>query len=371
MAKISKIFYVVTQSEFGGAQRYIFDLAMNLPTEEFVTTVLAGGDGKLLSKFNNSKVATKHLKHMVREISPLKDLLAYLELRRIFKKEKPDIVHLNSSKAGVIGAFAASSAGVPKIIYTVHGFVFNEPMSELKRKIYLAAEKISAKKKTKIICVSNFDKNTGIKNNIAPENKFTTVHNGLEEISFLSQEEAREKLSLPVGKKIIGTIANYYPTKGLEYLIDAAKKVTDKNNNICFSVMGSGALKEDLEKRIEESNIKDKFILLGQVDDGEKYLKAFDYYVCSSVKEGLPYSVIAAMQAGLGIVSTNVGGIPELINEQTGILVEPKNPAELATGIEKLINSESNELGENAKAYADDFFSLEKMVARTIREYQN
>src|SRR3989338_3845468 len=100
MAKISKIIYVVTQSELGGAQRYVSDLANTLPREQFSVSVVAGGDGFFFSKLNTD-VATHTLKHMVREINPLEDLLCFFELVRFFKKEQPDIVHLNSSKAGV------------------------------------------------------------------------------------------------------------------------------------------------------------------------------------------------------------------------------------------------------------------------------
>ena len=125
MAKISKILYLVTQSEGGGAQRYIFDLAKNLPQNQYIVTVAAGGNGELLTKFDETRVSTVTVKNLVREINPIKDLLAYFELKKLFKQQKPDIVHLNSSKAGTIGAIAAKHAGVKKIIYTVHGFVFN------------------------------------------------------------------------------------------------------------------------------------------------------------------------------------------------------------------------------------------------------
>ena len=135
MAKISKILYLITQSEWGGAQRYIFDLATNLPLNRYEISVAAGGNQKLHTKLDEKNIKSYKLKNLVREINPIKDLKAYFEIKRLLKEVKPDILHLNSSKAGIIGAIASKHAGVKKIIYTVHGFVFNEPMPSWKKQI--------------------------------------------------------------------------------------------------------------------------------------------------------------------------------------------------------------------------------------------
>lgn len=370
MAKISKILYLVTQSEWGGAQRYIFDLAKNLPQDKYVVTVVAGGQGELLTKFDETRVSTVTVKNLVREINPIKDLLAYLELKKLFKQQKPDIVHLNSSKAGTIGAMAAKHAGVKKIIYTVHGFVFNEPLPAWKKQFYLMAEKISAKYKDKLICVSEFDKKEGIKNKVAKEGKFITIHNGIEKINFIDKQSARSALNLPQDKIIVGTIANYYPTKGLNYLIEAAKIIISKNNNVIFKLIGAGQLESKLKSQIHKLGLENN-VVLGEKTNAYKYLEAFDVFTLSSVKEGLPYTIIEAMQAGLPIVTTSVGGIPEMINNKNGILVESKNSQALAENILKLIENKNlaNQLGSQAKIDAENKFNLNKMVNETERVY--
>lgn len=370
MAKISKILYLVTQSEWGGAQRYIFDLAKNLPQDKFVVTIAAGGHGPLLTKFDETRVSTVTVDNLVRQISPLKDLLCYFELKKLFKKQKPDIIHLNSSKAGIIGAIAANHAGVQRIIYTVHGFVFNEPMPAWKKKFYLMAEKISAKYKNKLICVSEFDKQAGLENKISKEDKFVVIHNGIEQINFLDRQTARDKLNLPQDKIIVGTVANFYVTKGLNYLIDAAKIVTDKIPNVIFRLVGSGNLENDIKSQIKKLNLDSKFIL-EKKPEAEKYLKAFDIFVLPSVKEGLPYTIMEAMQAGLPIVATNVGGVPEMINNQSGVLVGPKDPQTLAENIIKLIENKNlaTQLGNQAKINAKNNFNLNQMIEQTIQAY--
>jgi len=218
MAKISKIIYVVTQSDFGGAQRYVADLSNSLPRDQYSVSVAAGGDGLFFAKLN-SDVTTHTIKHMVREINPYEDILCFFELVRLFKKTRPDIVHLNSSKAGVVGAFAARVTGVKKIIYTAHGFVFNEPLPTWKKIFYRVAERLSSFAKDTIICVSDFDKKAGIDALIAPIHKFTVIHNGIPSQVFLSTPEARAKLGVDESKTIIGTIANFYPSKNLPTLI--------------------------------------------------------------------------------------------------------------------------------------------------------
>lgn len=377
MAQISKIFYVITQSELGGAQRYVFDLARSLSSEEYVVTVCAGSGGSLLTKFDGTRIASVTLKYMTRAIDPIKDLFAYWELKRLFKKHQPDIVHLNSSKAGVVGAIAAKHAGVKKVIYTVHGFVFNEPMPVWKKYFYILAEKFSARYKDKLICVSEFDRQIGIKRKIAKEEKFVTIHNGIENLEFYGKEEARDKLNLPQDKIIVGTIANFYPTKGLSYLIKAAKTITEKNNNIIFKIIGFGELEKELKKQTKMLNLTNKVDLENSIFQearlsGYKYLKAFDVYCLPSIKEGFPYALLEAMTAGLPIVSTKVGGIPEMIDEASGILVEPKNPQALAEAIIKLVGNKNvaDACAHQAQEDVKNKFSLDKMVEKTIAVYK-
>lgn len=370
MAQQSKILYLITQSEQGGASRYVFDLATNLKSKGYEIIIAAGGKHELFSNAQNNGIKTYQVKNLVREINPIKDISAYFEIKSLIKKIKPDILHLNSSKAGVLGSLAGKN-NVKKIIYTVHGFVFNEPLSSWKKNLYIFAEKFSSKYKNKLICVSEYDRQVGIKNKIADDKKFITIHNGIKNITFLDKQAARQKLNLPNDKIIIGTIANLYRTKGLNYLIEAAKIVTNQIPNVIFRVIGFGDLEKELNDQIKDYNLTDKFIIEKKTD-GFKYLKAFNVYAASSVKEGLPYTILEAMLAELPIVATKVGGIPEMINDKNGILVEPKNPQALAQGIIKLLsdNNLAYQLSTQAVKDAEKMFDLEKMIMATESIYQ-
>ena len=374
MPETIKILYLVTQSEFGGAQRYIFDLVTNLPDSKYHAEVAAGGSGELFSSLEKAGVKSYRLKNLVRQINPIKDVAAYLEIKKLLQKTRPDILHLNSSKAGVIGAIAGSHAGIKKIIYTVHGFVFNEPLPNWKKNIYLVMEKFSAKYKDKLICVSEFDRKIGIKKRICAPEKLITIRNGIEQIEFLDQQWARNELKLDQNMTIVGTVANFYPTKGLPDLVQAAKTVNQKIPGTVFAVIGDGGKRNLLETKINELKLNKNFILLGEKKEAWRYLKAFDAYVCSSVKEGLPYSIMEAMAAGLPVIATKVGGIPELIEENVnGLLVEPRNPDKLAEKIITVLKGKdlADRLSAQSKDKVEKYFNLARVIKDTENIYRS
>jgi len=372
MAQPSKILYLVTQSEWGGASRYVFDLATHFASD-YKIAVAAGGNDELFTKLSEKNIENYKLKNLVREINLIKDIKAYFEIKKLIRKIKPDILHLNSSKAGVIGAIAGRHTNVKKIIYTVHGFVFNEPMAGWQKQIYIWAEKFSAKYKDKLICVSEYDRQTGIINKITSENKLITINNGIEPIDFLSKAAARQKLNLPQDEIIVGTIANFYLTKGLTYLITAAKKITKVMPNLIFRLIGFGRLENQLKADIKKLGLENKFFL-GKILNAKEYLLAFDIFVLPSVKEGFSYTILEAMQAGLPIVATRVGGIPEMIQDKiNGLLVPPADSQALADAIIELLKNKNLaiQLGNQAKIDINQKFNLDKMVFATEKVYQD
>ena len=168
-----KLLYIITQGEWGGAQRHVFDLATNLADEFDITVAVGEQDGRhdLQQKLQiNSKIQIVQLKHLIRPVSPIHDILALFEIAKLYKTLKPDIVHLNSSKAGITGSFAklfVKNCKLKiencKLIYTVHGWVFNEPLGRAKKALYRWLEKFTARWKKKIIVLSDFDHQTGQK----------------------------------------------------------------------------------------------------------------------------------------------------------------------------------------------------------------
>jgi len=381
---MKKILYLITSSEYGGAQKYVFDLASNLPQAEYQAIVAAGnGDGELFSRLADfPTVKTVKILNLKRLPGPLTAWRCLKEIIKLLIQEKPDVLHLNSSMAGCLGSWAAkvykkNTKASLKVAYTVHGWMFLEP-GFLKSQIYLLAEKITAKWKDAFIVLSERDLKIGVRKKIAPKNKFVKIYNGLNDKApcFLTKETARKILPAEFQKDnlpVIGTIANFYHTKGLQYLIEAARLLKEKNKNINFIIFGDGPEKKKLEKQIAESNLEKNIFLAGRIPSAAQYLAAFDIFVLPSVKEGLPYAILEAMAAGLPIVATNVGGIPELIeNNVSGILVELKNPTAMAKAIENLVRDEDKQknLAKNARRSIERF-SLKSMLFQTLALYKD
>lgn len=396
MVKIKKILFLVTQNEFGGAQKYISDLIKGLDRNKYKAEVASGEPQKetadsWLKCLEKKGIKIWRLKHLVREINLWHDFLSGFELYALFLKVKPDIIHLNSSKIGSTGAVIGWCYKIThwlskkhlKIIYTAHGFVFNEPLTISRQLFYRWSERISGWFKDKIICVSEQDKITGLNHKIAKHNKFITIHNGidLEQIDFLDKAEAREhlrtkipdyKLQITDYSQIIGTIANLYATKGIIYLIRAAKIITKKIPNIIFIVIGEGGLRNSLEEEIKKLNLENNLFLIGSLPQAAKFLKAFDLFCLPSIKEGFPYTLLEAMAAGLPIITTPVGGTPEIVSEENNGLIVPKEkPREIARAIEKILNSpELQEKFRQNNLEKIKQFSLKKMIKETMKIYE-
>lgn len=383
-----KIIYLVTQSELGGAQKNVLDLATELKNR-YEVLVAAGPDGgdKLFKQLADNKVRWHKLKWLRRSAAnPLVDLVGFIEILSLLIKERPDLLHLHSSKAGFLGSLAGRLAGV-KIIYTVHGAVFEAAFSPLAKKFFLYLEKFSAYFKDRIICVSNNDKKLWLKYNAAPEKKLFVVPNGLDldKTNFLPQSEAREYLSGQSANffealknansalKIIGTIANFFPEKGLTYLIATADILINQKQrkDLLFVIIGDGSDRLLLEEIINAHNLQNRFILAGTIANASRYLKSFDIFVLPSIKEGLPYTVLEAMAAGRPIIASHVGGIPELItNDINGFLLFPRDTDGLAKKILELIDDPAiaEKFGEASQKKVLEF-SLDKMVAATEKIY--
>ncbi len=387
-----KILYLITLSEWGGAQKYITDLATFFAHQDnYQVAVAFGGtyNSELTKRLKQLHIKIYYLSHLQRSINFYHDLMAFWQIRSIYKEYHPNIVHLNSSKAGILGALATFGLRqtIKKVIYTVHGLILNEPLSHFKKIFYCLAECLGAKFKTDLICVSKFDKQSIIKHRISPPQKITVIHNGLNLSNniFFDRTTARKKLSILIKLKsisdnyqltdqdnIIGTIANFYPTKGLTFLIESAKIICQQNPQTRFIIIGDGPKRRQLTELINKYQLEDNVLLLGILDKAPQYLKAFDLFVLPSVKEGLPYALIEAQAAGLPTVATNVGGNPEIIqHNKNGLLVPPADSIALSNNILKLLNDKKlqQQFSQTSLIQANNF-SLTTMLTKTKQVYE-
>lgn len=374
-----KVLFVITKSNFGGAQKYVYDLATTLPKERFEVGVVLGGEGALVEKLRITGIRTIPLASLLRDVNPLKDLASFFTLRKIFRAEQPDIVHLNSAKAGGIGALAARCAGASRIVFTAHGWAFNEERGPLSRSLIKFFSWLTVFLAHKTIAVSDAVHNN-TKGWLFVQNKITTIKNGTSEPQFIARDEARafmERLAnteITPDTFVIGTIAELHPNKGLIYAIRTIMDMAKTFPNILYLIAGNGEQREELMAHIREQGLGEQHIrLLGFVPDAAKYLKAFDCFVLPSVKEGLPFVILEAGLASLPVIATSVGGIPEVIDDtKTGLLAQPCDVGALTRTLKWAIeNPEKRSMLGSAlheKVLRD--FSLSKMSTATIALYE-
>jgi len=383
MPERRKVLYIGTKSNWGGAQRYVYDLAMNLPRDRFEAVVAAGGDGMLFDMLNSAGIRTIPIPGMSRDIHIYSELSALRQLVSIIRKEQPDAVHLNSSKAGGLGAVAARIASWgtgnrPLIVFTVHGWGFHEDRSALWRAAIYVVSWISSLFQDKIILLDTTDLAAAEK--FIPRRKLTLIPNGIGDIDFYARADARafltKKIAHPISNDtfLIGCIAELTKNKGLYYLIDAAVRIKTEYPDLTFQliIIGDGEEKENLKQQIMQNKLDDTIFLAGFIPAASRYLKALDIFMLPSLKEGLPYVLMEAMQAELPIIATEVGGIPDLIEDKKeGLLVRAKDTRGMTDALVSMIQHPEMR-GAYAAAAAqkqETNFIIHAMIEHTITLY--
>lgn len=369
-----KILFLITQSEMGGAQRYVLDLAQGLSETGADIAVVSARNAWFQNRLAAAGVPFREIKNAQRNIHMLMEIKLFFELVKIIRKEHPDVLHLNSSKIGAMGALVAKLLRVPKVVFTAHGWVFNEQLPWWQKRLYVFISWFAAFFQDAIICVSEHDKKTALKHAIAPEHKLTVIHNGidLKHALFLDKKEARERLGIADDAVVVGTIANFYKTKSLETLVLPAISATHISPKIIFVIIGDGPEKEKVAGLIAKYKLEKHFILPGMLENASAYMKAFDVFALPSKKEGLPYALLEAMAAKVPCVASDVGGIPEILkNGQNGMVIPHITPTKLWDAITQLLKNKklARELISAASAAVASDFSFKKMLKETLAVY--
>lgn len=374
---MKKILYVITKSNWGGAQRYVFDLATSLPGDQFEVVVALGGTGQadalqgtLDSKLRAAGIRTLFVPSFMRDISLRHDRNAMRELKAMIAAERPDAVHLNSSKAGGLGAWAARRAGVKNIIFTSHGLPWDEDRNWLARAAIWLGSWFTFLLCHKVIVLSQ-DAYARAARLPLCRSRLRLVHNGLTPTTYQGVAEARAALGLGE-EMVIGTIANLEWNKGLHYLVRAAGVLKQKQKAFTICIIGEGEERNFLQTLIDEEGVSTEVRLAGFKEDARHYLSAFDIFVLPSLKEGLPYVVLEAGQAKLPVVGSRIPGIAEIVGDRvSGLLFKPKDHHDLAKKLAELLDNATmrEKLGAALAARVNSEFSLQKMVGETAALY--
>lgn len=361
-----KILYTITSGDNGGAQRYVLDLARS-----FTGSITCGLEAANLEREAIKAGITCHpIPHLVRRIHPLSDLRALIQLLRVVREIRPDIIHSNSSKAGTLTSIAARLTGTPHV-FTAHGFQYLEPLPEWKRHFFKFLERCVKPYRSFVITVSEADRQRALEDRVISESRSQTIYHSIPPPAFLPRVAARTQLNIPTEGAVVGTIANHYKTKGLDILLQAFAQLVEKLPNTRLVLIGDGPERHVLENLATDLGIAARVQFIGQKENAAQYLKAFDVFVLPSRKEGFPYTLLEALAAGAPIVTTDAGGNPEAVGN-AAVVIAPENPGLLSMHIQKLLVDPTlrHDLATRAILQSQKFHAS-AMIEQTRRVYES
>jgi glycosyltransferase involved in cell wall biosynthesis len=349
-----RVLVLVTLAEVGGAQTYVASLVPAL-AERYDVTVAAHGPGPLRDAVERAGAEFVPLAHVRRPLHPWHDLLGLLELLRLVRRRRLDVVHANSSKAGILGRIAAALAGVRVRIFTVHGWAFSA-YSGARGVFYLWSDRLMSPLTTMTICVSETELRAGLERGACRRERSTVILNGV---------DVRGTPLAPLDSEVprIISVGRLRAPKDFVTLAEALRLLEPGRFRAVVVGDGPDAALLPADAPLE---------LLGERDDVAELLAASDVFVLSSRSEGLPMSILEAMAAGLPVVASRVGGVPELVEDGvTGFLVEPGDVPALHARLDELLRDRAlaARLGRNARERALERFTWDACAERCLAAY--
>lgn len=373
-----KVLYVITKSNFGGAQRYVFDLAKTMSEKGYLVAVALGGHGELASRLEKIGITVFYINDLQRDVSIWKEIKSIVSLFKITKNFKPDIVHLNSTKAGGLGAVVARILRIKKIVFTAHGWPFLEPRKNWWKLMAWIGSYLTTLMVHNIITVSHFDR-LQTKYMFGIKNKLKTIHPAVKDFSLLEREEARQEL---FSNEVIEThrsniwlvtVAELNHNKNQATAIDAVAEFNSTHQNkIFYTIIGGGELMNDLKEQVDLRGQNDYIHFCGYLKNARSYLWAFDMFLLPSKKEGLPYALLEAGLAELPCLASRVGGIEEvIIDKETGLLTDPNNHMTIVEGLDFIFKNtdKRTKYSNNLYEHVKENFSISKMIEETEKIY--
>lgn len=375
-----RIVHITTQDTLGGAQQYVLCLLRAYQGKARSSLIIGtDGNGWLSTQAKTLGVPVTIIPSMRREISLKDDLKAIQDLRNYFKKEKIDIVHANSSKAGVLVSLACllmQKTSRPKNVYTAHGWAFLEPRSFFTRNLFFFMEFVAGLGRNATITLSQREFKVAKKSlHISPRKLFCIPHGAITSpTTFLSKDDARTALGIPKDTMVvIGTIANLYPTKGVDLFAKAFDTDILKGISLFGVVIGDGQDHSLIQDILQGTDQFNRFKLVGSKPNAASYLKAFDIFILPSRKEGLPFALLEAITAGLPIIATDVGGVKEALGD-SGLVVPPGDYGALALAISIFATDKKRFAEEQKKTAVRAAFFTQRtslMLKETWEVYEN
>ena len=369
---------VVDRLNLGGAAYHVLFLA-GLDRLGYRTDLLKGSVGQGEVEITDPALLRGQQVHEIRglgrEVSPLQDLAAFVRVYLQIRRLRPAVVHTHKSKAGVLGRLAARAAGVPVVVHTFHGNVFQGYFSPWKNRLIVMVERLLAGLTHAVVTISRQQRRELLHFRIARPSRLHVIPPGLDLEPFVatrrSDDGVRAELGFRPDAPLVGLSGRLVPIKGVHYFIEAAQQISSRLPHVRFVVVGDGELRPELEKLATTLGLGDRLRFVGFRHDMPRLYGALDLLVLSSVNEGLPWAVIEAIASGCYVVATRVGGVPLLVqSEATGLVVSPGDSQALAKAAVVALE-EGRRIPERERARISGPFGIDRLHADLDRLYRS
>jgi glycosyltransferase involved in cell wall biosynthesis len=382
-----KILRVIARLNMGGPALHVAYLTEGLRERGYDTTLVAGslarGEDSMAFVASARNVEIVRIDELGREISPLRDLVATLRLARLIRRERPQILHTHTAKAGTVGRVAALLAGSrrpPIIVHTFHGHVLHGYFGRFRSLLFRQLERWLARSTTALIAVSPQVRDDLVALGVAPPERFVVIRLGIELDERVAGEhgngrvESRRYLGIPGDRFAVGWIGRMTQVKRTDDVLVAFKQLRDSGVDAVLCMVGDGPDRPDLERRAAELGIVRDTLFLGYQEDVAPYYAAFDALVLPSSNEGTPVSAIEALAAGRPVVATRVGGVPDVVREgEDGFLVETGDTDELAERLGRLARDPElrERMGRHGRERVLPRYAVERLVTDVDELYRS
>ncbi|HEX3236571.1 MAG TPA: glycosyltransferase family 4 protein [Gemmatimonadales bacterium] len=361
-----RIAYIVTRADpIGGAQIHVRDLAAAVQAQGHAATVITSGSGPFIDGLRAQHTPTVVLRHLGVPIRPAEDVRALREIRAVLRDLRPDLVTAHSSKAGVLGRLAGRSLRIP-VVLTVHGWSFTPGIPAVQAALYRQIERFVGPLASRIITVSDFDRQLALDAHVAGENRVVTVHNGMPDVA----PELRANPAATPPRLVM--VARFGPQKDHLTLFRALAGLQGLAWEL--DLVGDGPLMAQMISLAGTLGIAGRVHFLGQRTDVDQLLARAQICLLVSNWEGFPLSILEAMRASLPVVASSVGGVGEsVLDQETGYLIARGDADQLRDRLARLLVSpaERVRLGTRGRARYQQLFTLSRSVDRTLAVYRD
>ncbi|NTV29133.1 MAG: glycosyltransferase family 4 protein [Candidatus Omnitrophica bacterium] len=368
-----RVLHIITRLDPGGSTTNTLETVSRLDGDSYEVDLVAGRTtdptGRAAEFIRERGIRCTFVAELVRDVHPWLDILALLRLRRIIRRGRYDIVHTHSSKAGILGRWAAKWAGVRTIVHTPHGHIFYGYFSALPTRVFILVERWTALITTRLIALTDRGIAEHLAHGVGRPAQWSAVPSGID-LDGLVREipasaDCRRRIGAGAEEVVLVTVTRLEPIKGNHVLLEALAALEGKVHSTRLFVVGEGRARQVLEEQAARLGVAGRVVFVGFQDRVADYLVAADIFVLPSLNEGMGRAVLEAMACGRPVVASRVGGIPDLVEDGVqGFLVPPGDAVALARALGRLASEPElrSTMGQNAWSRATQKFSVEAMV---------